>query len=195
MTPDPFDALPPPVTRSCGSCTLCCQLIGVAELGKNSFQDCVHRHGVLHTGGPGCGIYAARPRSCAAWACMWLRSDPTDWPETERPDRVGFVVDEVADLIRIYGEDTPAAQIWVSQGHDDDWARDPAHAIIHALINKGLAVLWRLHPGTHAITFARRNGNLERSLPTEFVRDDRLGNESERQRRVEEIARQRRLKP
>jgi hypothetical protein len=187
-------ALPPPVKRSCGTCTLCCQLIGVAELGKKSFQDCVYRRGVLHAGGPGCGIYAGRPRSCAAWACMWLRGDPKDWPEAERPDRVGFVVDELADLIRINGEDTPAAQIWVSAGHDDDWGRDPAHAIIHALINKGLAVLWRLHPGTHGITFARVDGQLQRSPVTEFVRDERLGNEIERSRRVEEIGRQRRLK-
>jgi hypothetical protein len=185
---------PPPVKRSCGACTLCCQLIGVAELNKNSFQDCVHRHGILHTGGPGCGIYAARPHSCSAWACMWLRSDPKEWPEPERPDRVGFVVDELVDLIRINGEDTPAAQIWVSPGHDDAWERDPGLAIIHALINKGLAVLWRLHPGTHAMTFARFHGEIQRSEPTPFVRDDRLGDEGERSRRVEEIARQRRLK-
>lgn len=181
------------MNKSCGSCTLCCQLIGVQELGKLPFQDCVHRHGVLHASGSGCGIYAARPRSCAAWACMWLRSDPTDWPEAERPDRVGFVVDELVDLIRINGKEEPAAQIWVAQGHDDDWMRDPGHAIIHALINKGLAVLWRLYGGTHSITFARVNGELGRSEPTPIVRDDVLGTERERSLKVADIARKRRL--
>jgi hypothetical protein len=179
----------PPIKRSCGGCTLCCQLIGVAELNKKSFEDCVHRHGVLHASGPGCGIYASRPRSCAAWACMWLRSDPTDWPEAERPDRVGFVVDELVDLIRLNGVETPAAQIWVSQGFDDAWRQDPGTAIIAALINKGLAVLWRLYGGKESIAFARnKDGEIERSLPTPIVRDDRLGDERERSRRVAEIA-------
>jgi hypothetical protein len=186
--------LVPPVKRSCGGCTLCCQLIGVEEIKKTSFQDCPHRHGVLHASGPGCGIYAGRPRSCAAWACMWLRSDPKDWPELERPDRVGFVVDELVDLIRLGGVETPAAQIWVSQGHDDAWRHDPGHAIIHSLIAKGLAVLWRLHPGTHSIAFARVNGVLERSEPTPIIRDGSMGTEAERTRKVEEIARRRRLK-
>jgi hypothetical protein len=187
--------LVPPVKRSCGGCTLCCQLIGVEEIKKTSFQDCPHRHGVLHASGPGCGIYAGRPRSCAAWACMWLRSDPKDWPELERPDRVGFVVDELVDLIRLGGVETPAAQIWVSQGHDDAWQRDPGNAVIHSLIAKGLAVLWRLHPGTHSIAFARnKEGVLERSEPTPIIRDGSMGTEAERTRKVEEIARRRRLK-
>jgi hypothetical protein len=123
---------------------------------------------------------------------MWLRSDPADWPEAERPDRVGFVVDELVDLIRLNGEDTPAAQIWVSQGFDDAWRQDPGTAIIAALINKGLAVLWRLYGGKESIAFARNaKGEIERSLPTPVVRDDRLGDERERSRRVAEIARRR----
>src|SRR4029077_18479377 len=102
--------------------------------------------------------------------------------------------DELVDLIRLNGQETPAAQIWVSQGHDDAWQHDPGHAIIHTLIAKGLAVLWRLHPGTHSIAFARVDGELSRSEPTPIVRDDLLGTERERQRRVDEIARERGLK-
>jgi hypothetical protein len=107
--------------RQCGGCTLCCQLVGVRELSKPSFQHCIHERTMRHLAGPGCAIYDKRPHSCRMWRCLWLTSPADDWPDAERPDRVGFVVDEVADLIRINGDDTPAAQIWVAKGHDDDW--------------------------------------------------------------------------
>lgn len=174
------------MAKSCGSCTLCCELIAVRELGKKQFEDCRHRRGPPFAMA-GCGIYQTRPPSCAAWSCLWLRSDPVDWPEAERPDRVGFVVDELVDLIRINGVETPAAQIWVQRGHEDAWENDPAHAIILALINKGLAVLWRLAPGGHAITFCKTaDGRLGRSAPTPYSLT--LGSEAERSLRVAEIA-------
>jgi hypothetical protein len=53
--------------RSCGSCTLCCKLMQVAELDKPSDRWCPH---VLQ--GKGCGIYAERPQSCHNFLCGYL---------------------------------------------------------------------------------------------------------------------------
>jgi hypothetical protein len=181
------------VKRTCGSCTLCCELVAVREIAKKSFHDCPHRRGPP-AAVPGCGIYASRPHSCAGWSCVWLTSDPAEWRDEERPDRVGFVVDELVDLIRINGVEQPAAQIWVQRGYDDAWSRDPAAAIIQGLIAKGLAVLWRLYPGTHAMTFHKVGDRIARSLPTPHVKEELLGDEVHRSRRVAEIAAERNQK-
>lgn len=79
-----------PGPRSCGACSACCTVLGVAELGKDRYQPCAH------LGGSGCGIYAERPTSCRRFECQWLRGvlevdgsvDPT-----LRPDACGVVFD------------------------------------------------------------------------------------------------------
>ena len=52
--------------RGCGSCTLCCKLIGVTELEKPAGEWCKHCEV-----GKGCKIYAERPETCSAWHCGW----------------------------------------------------------------------------------------------------------------------------
>lgn len=154
------------MTKACGMCTLCCELIPVRELKKLGWHDCTHRRGVLHAAGPGCGIYATRPPSCRGWSCQWLITD--DWPDEWRPDRVGFVVDENLDLIKINGVETPAAQIWAAKGCDDAWSSAAGELVIALLIESGVAVLWRMAPGDRARAFRKLNGRIVRSqiLPT-----------------------------
>lgn len=75
-------------TRTCGGCTACCTVMGVAEIGKGSWQRCD-----LECGN-GCAAYLSRPPSCRDYSCLWLL-DPGQkvFRNMERPDRVGVVLD------------------------------------------------------------------------------------------------------
>jgi hypothetical protein len=136
--------------KTCGGCTACCQIIPVKELGTKPFQGCPHVRSVIHAGGPGCGIYPDRPRSCSEWRCGWLENE--DWEDDLRPDRCGFVVDVMLDLVLVNGVERPAAQLWVLPGHEDAHERQPALAVILALLHEGMSVLWRMQ-GDRAFGF------------------------------------------
>lgn len=69
--------------KSCGSCTKCCTLIEVPELGKKEGQTCVHLTD------KGCGIYEDRPQSCKDFICGFLAFE--FFKPRLRPDRCGFV--------------------------------------------------------------------------------------------------------
>ena len=66
--------------KTCGSCTMCCKLMGIAELKKPAWTECVHV-----APGIGCRIYQDRPRSCRQFICGWLL-DPGMGPEL-KPDK------------------------------------------------------------------------------------------------------------
>ena len=68
--------------RECGSCTACCTVMAVKELGKGMYRACEH------VSGRGCSIYKDRPRSCRLWSCQWRLGEL----DGERPDRSGIVV-------------------------------------------------------------------------------------------------------
>jgi hypothetical protein len=74
--------------RACGSCSLCCRVLGVAELDKPEGAWCQHC-----TKSAGCAIFgqAERPLPCRTWTCAWL--DGAGTPD-DRPDRSGWIVDE-----------------------------------------------------------------------------------------------------
>jgi hypothetical protein len=72
--------------RSCGECTACCSVKGVAELGKPSQAAC------RHLCGSGCGIYPLHPKSCRDYACLW-RQGWIKGDELHRPDKLGVLID------------------------------------------------------------------------------------------------------
>ena len=53
--------------RSCGTCTLCCKLLRIAELDKPQGVWCAHARP-----GQGCAIYAERPKECRTFHCGYL---------------------------------------------------------------------------------------------------------------------------
>ncbi len=71
--------------RECGTCSHCCSVLRVDELGKRAGLDCVHQRGQA-----GCAIHAERPSICRAYECLWLQGGLED---DERPDRTGGIVD------------------------------------------------------------------------------------------------------
>lgn len=81
------------VTRECGSCTLCCKVMGVTEgdFHKPKDQWCVHA-----SKAHGCGIHetAAFPTKCRDFQCLWLLGKML---EADRPDKVHGVVTPTTD--------------------------------------------------------------------------------------------------
>jgi hypothetical protein len=111
--------------RKCGSCTLCCRLLPVGEVGKPANVKCGHQFS------GGCRVYhkAGFPRSCAIWSCQWLVEPDTS--KLKRPDRSGYVVDNMPDIVRQTDNETgtvvevPVVQVWCDPARPDAWT-DPA---------------------------------------------------------------------
>ena len=80
--------------RTCGSCTACCKVLGVEELGKLEGQQCPH----VCAGG--CSIYKKRPESCREFECLWLQGL---FEERDRPDRLRVVFDVTTTDAPIHG--------------------------------------------------------------------------------------------
>jgi Fe-S-cluster containining protein len=82
--------------RSCGTCSLCCKVLPVAELNKPAGQWCMHC-----VPGSGCAIHADRPQACRRFFCAW-RFDPNLGPEW-KPEACRFVlsVDPVHKALRV----------------------------------------------------------------------------------------------
>lgn len=68
--------------RECGECTVCCELIGVPELGKPAYSQCEHACG-------GCQIYETKPSVCGLFECLWLQG--TIINDDLRPDKCGLM--------------------------------------------------------------------------------------------------------
>jgi hypothetical protein len=73
----------------CGSCTLCCKLLGIPELDKPQDRWCTHC-----AVGSGCRIYESRPASCRDFECVWLQSqkEAKPLPLALRPDKSKMVL-------------------------------------------------------------------------------------------------------
>ena len=98
-----------PSSRSCGSCSLCCKLMGISELDKAPGAWCFN-----FRRGAGCGVYQDRPTECRTFECEWLR-EPR-WPDDWRPDCAKFVMftEESGKRLKIVvDEATPGA--WLSE--------------------------------------------------------------------------------
>jgi hypothetical protein len=71
--------------RECGSCTACCTVMGVIEIGKPYNVPCQH----VCPGG--CSIYMDRPQECRDWECQWRMGVVEGMKET-RPDVLGAMI-------------------------------------------------------------------------------------------------------
>jgi len=73
------------IKRSCDNCDICCNILEVRELKKESFCNCVHRanHG-------GCGIYETRPSICRDWSCAYILNLIPGGEEI-RPNNLGLM--------------------------------------------------------------------------------------------------------
>jgi hypothetical protein len=111
--PDPEPVIVP--GRSCGTCSLCCKVYSIRELGKPAGRWCVHR---VH--GKGCGIHPDRPRSCRDFFCSWL-VDPNLGPEW-KPEVSRFVLSADATHRAIMVTVDPERRL--------AWKREPYYATL-----------------------------------------------------------------
>ncbi|UGY15288.1 YkgJ family cysteine cluster protein [Bradyrhizobium septentrionale] len=111
----------PPV-RQCGSCTACCKVLEVTDLGKPVNTVCNH----ILSGG-GCDIYDRRPRQCRSFSCGWLQGHlDDDWfPAT-------------AGMVAHFGLDTLNVQVDIDA--PDRWREEPYFSKLCELSLKGLRV-------------------------------------------------------
>ncbi len=125
----------------CGSCTLCCKVLGIAEINKPRNTWCPHCDKVK-----GCRIYdtPAKPKECTTYNCAWLGTqsleDPTlRMPERFRPDRTKVVIDVHEH------PNYRAAMFWIDLSYPD---------AINSEVNQTLI---RKLSATHVVIEARGN--------------------------------------
>src|SRR5256714_12564139 len=102
--------------RACGSCTLCCKVIAVADFGKPPGVWCPHC-----IRGKGCGIYQTRPTDCRTFYCEWMLTKDlgAEW----KPERAKFalVMGEGGHLTAFVDPGFPAA--WRSTPYFETFKR------------------------------------------------------------------------
>jgi hypothetical protein len=96
--------------RSCGSCTLCCKVLNVADFDKPAGKWCSHCRP-----GNGCGIHAMRPFVCRGFYCEWMicKGLGPEW----KPERSKFVLSKTNDGRRLTAH--------VDPGYPSAWRATP----------------------------------------------------------------------
>jgi hypothetical protein len=114
------------VTRSCGSCSLCCKVLGVPEV-KEDFKWCPH----CKPGRGGCGIYGERPQRCRDFHCQWLVDER--FGEHWFPARAKIIIDSKLEGEKAY------VYFVVDHEYPGRWREDPWFADIKKIARVGLA--------------------------------------------------------
>lgn len=120
--------------RDCGGCTMCCKLLGIAELDKPGGRWCPHCDP-----GRSCKIYEDRPSECRTFHCLWLLRDSfgPEW----RPDRSKFVIYGSADKAAlVVNVDPTVPDAWKRKPFYDDikrWAIDANSEQTHLIVMVG----------------------------------------------------------
>jgi hypothetical protein len=96
--------------RACGSCTLCCKVVGVLEAAKPAGVWCPHC-----VSGRRCTIYATRYASCRSFYCQWMIEPGlgSEW----KPERAKFALVKTT-----HGRHLTAC---VDPGFPSAWRRSP----------------------------------------------------------------------
>lgn len=133
--------------RSCGSCSLCCKLLGIASIDKPAGRWCGH-----FKRGAGCGVYAGRPHECIAFNCEWLAHDV--WGAEWKPDKARFVMMTENDGKRL--------RVIVDPDFPEAWRREPYYSNLKHISKAaadGVRVFVVIGP-RHIIIFPDRDHDL-----------------------------------
>ena len=128
--------------RACGTCTLCCKVVSVADFDKPAGKWCPHC-----CPGHGCGIHAMRPFVCRGAYCEWMicKGLGPEW----KPERCKFVLFKTNDGRRLTAHVDPGFpsawrvspyyenfKIWAAEG----LRQEPMH-VVDAMIGERLTVI------------------------------------------------------
>jgi hypothetical protein len=110
--------------RECGSCTLCCKVYNVVELGKAAGKWCSHCKP-----GRGCTIHDTLPNECAAFNCLWktMPSMSMQW----KPDQ--------SKMVLTLHPETNNIHVVVDPGLPSAWTRAPYHDQLRGLSKTNMA--------------------------------------------------------
>jgi hypothetical protein len=117
--------------RECGTCTLCCKVYNIPEIGKPAGKWCQHC-----TPGKGCGIHQNLPSQCATFNCMWRTEAalPPHW----KPEQSKMVITIFPLNGFIYVQVDPGApSAWRKQPYYDQlrlWAKNNLKKGIHVIV-------------------------------------------------------------
>jgi hypothetical protein len=103
--------------RECGSCTLCCRVLGINEIEKPQGDWCPHCDV-----GKGCQIYDTRPGECRDFFCGYLTLPMVD--EKWFPARSKMVVFPAPEGTRL--------SIHVDPQRPNAWKEEPYHSDMRA---------------------------------------------------------------
>jgi hypothetical protein len=109
------------MSRECGSCTLCCKVMGIKEIGKPMGSWCSHCKP-----GKGCGIYSERPEECRTFLCDWLQAEALG-PEWKPEKSKIVLVSRYHRIVAYVDPSTPTA-----------WRKSPYLERLTALMQVGL---------------------------------------------------------
>ena len=120
----------PVAGRACGSCTMCCKVAAVEELGKPNGTWCPHCVKAKR-----CSIYESRPQSCRDFYCNWMleASLGPEW----KPETAKFA------LVRSDGGHRLA--VLVDPGFPSAWRRSPYYENLRhwsAETRRSLPTIW-----------------------------------------------------
>ena len=104
------DGRPPRMSRTCGTCRVCCVRPEVPELGKPMDAPCPHLNPDAESE-RGCMVFgeATRPRVCGGFSCAWLMGLGD---EDDRPDKLGVLMQPTVrdgEWVLAFVEDRPGA--------------------------------------------------------------------------------------
>jgi hypothetical protein len=108
--------------RECGTCTMCCKIMGIKEIEKPSGQWCPHC-----LPGKGCGIYQDRPTECRTFMCDWLQAEALG-PEWKPEKSKIVLVSRYGRMVAYVDPSTPTA-----------WKKSPYLERLMTLMRLGLA--------------------------------------------------------
>ena len=111
------------MTRECGTCTLCCKVMGIVELDKPRSRWCDHA-----MPGRGCAIYDQRPHSCRVFSCLWLLDEGLG--EEWKPEK--------SKLVIVPDNDGRATRVYVDASSPDAWKREPYYHSLLDFMQTGL---------------------------------------------------------
>jgi hypothetical protein len=116
--------------RSCGTCTLCCKAVAVAEIAKPGGVWCQHC-----VSGKRCTIYHSRYASCRTFYCEWMMQKGLG-PEW-KPDRAKFVL--------VNTDASRHLTACVDPGYPSAWRRSPYYEQLRQWAVEGMQRFPDLH--------------------------------------------------
>jgi len=125
------------VTRECGSCSACCQVLEVRATGSAAWSRCASQRD-----GGGCASYETRPECCARYRCLWLDGEGE---EEDRPDRAGVILD--AGLTSIFQPTWGPGAVCVREVSAGSSRGTRARRLISNLVGEGRAAFLKTPDG------------------------------------------------